>query len=160
MGNFIGVLILSLAAALQATFIPQIRLAGGSPDLVYLLVVAWAIHSSLEEGVFWAFTGGILQDLISITPIGTSSIGMLLTVFVISGIGQQVYRIGLITLTGIILVGTLIQQLIVALIIVLNGTQIDWLNALGFVVAPTIFYNLMLIWPIYWFVRRIQRRIY
>lgn len=159
MGRFLSVPFLIIAAALQASFVPQIRLLGGGPDLVFLLVLAWSINSELEEGVVWAFVGGIAQDLLSAAPSGSSVMGLLILVFAISGLGRQVYRIGFVTLIGLVLVGTLVQQIILMIILALSGFRIEWLTDLSFVVAPTIFYNLIFIWPVYWFVRIVQRRI-
>jgi rod shape-determining protein MreD len=159
MGNFLSIPILIIAAALQASLIPQIRILSGGPDLVFLLVLAWAINSKLEDGVVWAFAGGIMLDLLSYNPTGTSVLGLLLLVFAISGLGQQVYRIGFITLVGLVLVGTLIHQLVIMLVLSLDGYPIDWTLSLSEVVAPTAFYNLILIWPIYWAVRRLQSRL-
>lgn len=159
MGNFLSIPILALAAVLQATFVPQIRLLGGGPELVFLLVLAWSINVDLESAVVWAFAGGIMQDLLSSVPTGTSSFGMLLILFAVSGVGQQVYSIGFVLLTGLVLFGTLFQHLVVMFIMMLNGFAVDWIGNLAFVTAPTIIYNLVFIWPIYWFIRRLQRRI-
>lgn len=159
MGRFLAFPILMIAAALQASFVPQVRLLGGGPDLVFLLVLAWSINRDLTENVLWAFVGGICQDLLSAAPTGTSVLGMLIIVFGISGLGSQVYRIGPIILIGVVLVGTVIQQVVMMIVLWLAGFSINWLVDLAFIVAPTILYNLLLILPIYWFVRRIQRRL-
>ena len=159
MGRFLSLPILMIAAALQASFVPQIRLLNGGPDLVFLLVLAWSINADLEESVIWAFAGGISLDLLSAEPVGTSVVGMLLIIFAISGIGRQVYRTGFVVLVGMVLVGTLLQQLIIMIILWLTGWHINWLQDLGTIVAPTIFYNLILILPVYLFVRRVQRGI-
>ncbi|MEQ8673560.1 MAG: rod shape-determining protein MreD [Aggregatilineales bacterium] len=159
MGRFLSLPILIIAAALQASFVPQIRLLGGGPDLVFLLVLAWAINADLEESVIWAFVGGICQDLLSAAPVGTSVVGMLLIVFAISGIGRQVYRTGFVVLVGMVLIGTLLQQILIMIILWFTGWHINWLVDLTYIVAPTIFYNLLLILPVYWFVRRTQRGI-
>ncbi len=159
MGNFLSLPILVVAAALQAGALQTIRLLGGSPDLVFLLVVSWSINSDLDEAVIWAFVGGITLDLLSYNPTGTSVMGLLAMVFAVSGLGQQVYRVGFVILVGLVLTGTILQDVISMVILALIGHPIDWLTSLTFVTAPTAFYNLIFIWPIYWFVRRIQRRI-
>lgn len=156
---FFSILLFIIVGALQATIVPQIRLLGGGPDLIFLMVLAWSINADLEDGIIWAFVGGIAQDLQSLAPIGTSSLGLLILVFAISGLGRQVYRIGLILLIGLVLFGTLFHQLILIAVLWLTGHHIDFFTDLAYVVAPTIFYNLLLILPVYWFVRRIQHRI-
>lgn len=148
-----------LAAILQATLVPQIRLLGGGPDLVYLLVLCWAINAELDSAVLWAFVGGISVDLLSNQPTGTSVMGMLITVFAISGLGQQVFRIGIAVLIGLVIAGTIVQQILIMLIVLLTGQPVDLLLTVGYIIAPTILYNLAFIFPVYWFVRIIQRRL-
>lgn len=159
MGNFLSIPILALAAILQASVVPQIRLLGGGPDLVFLLVLAWAINANLESGVTWAFVGGIMQDLMSAAPLGTSAMGLLLLVFAISGLGQQVYKIGFVMLVALVLFGTLAQQILIMLVLTFSGFTMQWGHNLTFVIAPTILYNLVLIWPVYWLILRLQQRV-
>jgi rod shape-determining protein MreD len=158
MGSFLSIPILALAAALQASVIPQIQILGGRPDLVFLLVLSWAINSDLDEALGWAFAGGIMQDLLSATPLGTSSLGMVLLVFAISGINRQVYRVGILLLGGVTLGGTLLQQIVLMAVLLLTGHRIT-LPEIGYVVLPTMVYNLVAMGPIYWLVRRVQRRL-
>lgn len=158
MGNFLAIPILLIAVILQATVVPQVRLLGGGPDLIFLATLAWSINARLEEGVVWSFIGGIFQDLLSAAPTGTSVFGMLIVVFGVSGIGSQVYRIGFLLLGGSVLVGTIVKQLSMYFVLTLAGFSIDWLVTLGYVLLPTLIYNLALIWPVYWILRGIQRR--
>ncbi len=159
MGNFLSLPLLAILAILEASFVPQIRLLGGGPQLVFLMVLAWAINNDLEDGVIWAFVGGIMLDLLSAVPLGTSTFGMVLIVFAISGLGQQVYRIGPILLIGLVLFGTLFYHITTTLLLAINGFTINWLTNLTFVTAPTIFYNLVFIVPIYWFANRLRKRL-
>jgi len=156
MGNFLSLPILMIAAALQTSLTKQIRLLGGEPDLVFLLVLSWSINSELEQSVVWAFIGGICLDLLSGAPMGASIPGMLILIFGVSGLGQQVYRIGIVILVGLVLIGTLVQQTIFMGIIALTGQRVLWFESLTYVTLPTILYNLLFIIPVYWFVRRIQ----
>ncbi len=133
------------------------RIENGQPDLVFLLVLAWSINAELDEGVRWAFIGGICQDLLSFAPLGTSTLGMLLLVFGIGGLGRQVYGTGLVMLAGLVMVGTLVQKVVFMGVIALNGMPVDFFAGLQRVILPTMLYNLVFIWPVYWLVRRIQR---
>ncbi|MBC7812188.1 MAG: rod shape-determining protein MreD [Burkholderiales bacterium] len=157
MGNYLSLPILVLAVVFQATFVPQVRILGGGPDLVFLFVLSWAINTTLEEGVTWAFVGGILQDLMSAAPIGASCIGLVLLVFGVNGLSRQLYRIGIFLLIGLVAAGSLLTQIVFMLVISLVGFQVRLLEDLAYVVLPTVAYNLVLILPVYWFVRRIQR---
>jgi rod shape-determining protein MreD len=157
MGNYLSLPILALAAALQAGFLPHFS-SGGLPDLVFLLVVAWALNTDLQDGVIWALVGGILLDLFSALPLGVSSIPLLVIVFVISGLGQRFFQLGGLVLFGVTLVGTLFQQLVLMLLLAVLGHQVNWLFDLVTFVLPTVLYNLILVVPIYALVRRVQVR--
>jgi rod shape-determining protein MreD len=157
MGNYLSLPILMLAVIFQATFVPQIRILGGGPDLVFLLVLSWSINTTLEESVTWAFVGGILQDLMSATPLGASSIGLVLLVFGVNSLSRQLYRIGIFLLIGLVAIGSLLTQIVYMIVISLVGFQVRPLEDLAYVVLPTVAYNLVLILPVYWFVRRVQQ---
>jgi len=168
MGNFLSVPILALAAVLQVTIVPQFGYLGGRPDLVVLLVMAWALNSSLEEGVIWAFAGGLLKDLLSAMPTGTSVVGLVILVFAIHFIRRQIYRVSIVSLVWITLLGSFFYQLTVLVMMLLMGFQSAALGRFGiavlasdltYVIFPTMVYNLILIFPVYWLVRRIQKRV-
>lgn len=168
MGNFLSIPILALAAALQASIVPQFSFLGGRPDLVFLLVIAWAVNSPLEQGVVWAFVGGILKDLLSAAPLGTSSLGMVIVVFGVYFVRRQLYSVGLFSLIWMAMLGSVFQQVVSRLIILFTSLQPAYFNLfsldvlaedLTYVILPTVVYNLVMIFPVYWFVRRVQRRL-
>ncbi|RMG86013.1 MAG: rod shape-determining protein MreD [Chloroflexi bacterium] len=150
------IILMGLAAVAEASVLPQIRIGQGQPDLVFLLVLSWAANNELEEGVNWAFIGGIAKDLLSAAPLGTSTLGYLLVVFGISGLGRQVYRMGLLLLIGLVIVGTLIQQVVSIVVLAIAGEPVNLLQGIQQVVLPTLLYNLIFIWPVYGFIRLIQ----
>lgn len=158
MSNWLSLPVLALAAILQSTFVPQIRILGGGPDLVFLFVLAWSLNARIENGVTWAFVGGILQDVMSAAPTGASALGMIVTVFIINQINRQVYGVSLAVIAALVLVGTLIQQVLLMLVLRFSGFAINPFESFSYVIVPTMAYNFVLIWPIYWFVRRLQKR--
>ena len=159
MGSFLALPILVLAVAVQATVAPQIRFWDGAPDLIFLLVLAWSIHAPLEESVTWALLGGILQDLLSVAPVGLSSVGLVIIVFAVYSMSRQFQRVGVFLLAGLTLAGSLFQQLSVWLLFAMLGFTVNFLDDFNFVIIPTIIYNFALIWPVYVFVRLVQWRL-
>lgn len=157
MGNYLGIPLLMLAAALQVSFVPQIRVLGGEPDLPFLIVLSWAIFARLEEGVAWAVFGGIVRDLVTAAPTGTSIPGMIILVFAIDRLKQQIFGVGLIPLVALVIGGTFLQKLIYSMVITFAGFEVQPLDMLSYVILPTVAYNLVVFWPIYWFVRRFLR---
>lgn len=159
MGSYISLPILALAAALQASIGPLFSILGGRPDLVFLLVISWALNAPLGQGVVWAFVGGILQDLLSAAPTGTSVIGLVMIVFALDAFRQQVYRVGIVTIMWVVLAGTLLQQAIVTIILIVSGFDVPIMNSIGYVILPTVLYNFILVFPVYFITRRIQKRV-
>ncbi|MBI1278107.1 MAG: rod shape-determining protein MreD [Anaerolineaceae bacterium] len=168
MGSFLSLPIMILVAALQVTVMPQISFWGGRPDLVLLVVVSWALNSTLEQGVLWAFVGGICKDLLSAAPIGTSIVGLILIIFGIHLVRQQLFSVGIFTLIWVSLLGTIIQEVCIFIILLFSGFQPYFANELGYgvmlnqfrlFIVPTIVYNLVGIIPIYIMTRIIQRAV-
>ncbi len=159
MGTYWSLPLIVLAVVLQSTFVPQIRILGGEPDLIFLLTLSWSINGQLEQSVTWAFVGGIAQDLLSAAPTGASALGLILLVFGIDRLKQQVYRIGFVLILGLVIVGTVLQKLVYMLVVAIAGFTVYPLENFTYVILPTIAYNLLFIGPIYWVIRRIQRRV-
>jgi rod shape-determining protein MreD len=168
MGSFLSLPIMMLVAALEVTVMPQISFLGGRPDLVLLVVVSWALNSTLEQAVLWAFVGGICKDLLSSAPLGTSVVGLILIIFAIHVIREQLFSVGIFTLIWVSLIGTVIQEFSILIILLLTGYQPEFASQLGYgiivdqfrlFIVPTIVYNLIGIIPVYVIVRLIQRAV-
>lgn len=157
MGNWFGLPLLVLAAIIQVTFVPQIRLLGGEPNFVMLLVISYAVRARLEESVAWAFIGGILLDLMTSLPTGASVLSLLLIVILIDQIRLQLAGVGFLAVIGLVIAGTLTMQFVALALTILSGYNVRLFETLSYVVLPSIVYNLVTIWPVYWFVRRFCR---
>jgi rod shape-determining protein MreD len=167
MSGFLSIPILIIAAVLQVTVMPQISFLGGRPDLIFLLVLSWSLNSTLEQAVIWAFVGGICKDLLSAAPLGMSTLGLLCIIFLIFGIRQQLFAVGLFTLIWSTLVGTIVTQSMTIGVLLVSGFQPAFADQLGYgvvlqqiqyYVLPTVVYNLIVIFPTYLFIRWVQRR--
>lgn len=158
MGTYWSLPLVALAVILQATVIPQIRILGGQPDLIFLMTLSWSIHGRLEQSVTWAFVGGIAQDLMSAAPLGTSTLGLILMVFGVDMIKQQVYSVGFMLLGALVIGGTILIKVSQMLVLSMSGFNVPFIESFLYVIIPSIAYNLVFIAPVYWVIRRIQRR--
>lgn len=77
MGRYVSLLIVLIGALAQATLLPELRIGESAPDLVLLLALSWTLLAGLSEGLLWAAVGGILQDLLSGLPSGTTALALL-----------------------------------------------------------------------------------
>jgi rod shape-determining protein MreD len=159
MGSSISLPVLLIAVALQSGLAPHIRLLGATPDFVLLCVLAWAIDAPLEQGVVWALVGGVMQDLVSAAATGTSAVGLLLLVFATHQLTGQVFGLRLVLYILLTAAGTLGYQIVQMLLLGLTGFRIDLISDFGYIVLPSIVYNLAFALPVYWIIRRLQRRL-
>jgi rod shape-determining protein MreD len=174
MGRYLSIALLGLAAALSASFVPQfvaflealfstvtpVQLnTRGQPSLVMLLVVCWSVRANLGDGFVWALVGGILLDLLSILPIGTTSAALIMIVFVVNGVAQQLLRLRVLFLLAITALATVFIGAYTVTALFLLGNAYDIPAMLQFILLPTMIYNLIAVLPIYAFVRLLQRRL-
>lgn len=79
-----------LAALLETTVLPEIPIAGATPDLVLVVAVTATLVMGIEDGLIAAFVGGLLIDvLVPARPLGAETLALLLVV----GIAAAVARV-------------------------------------------------------------------
>lgn len=174
MGRYLSIAILGLAAALSASFVPQfiafveallssvtpIQInSRGQPSLVMLLVICWSVRSSLGDGFLWALVGGIMLDLLSILPIGTTSAALVLIVFVVNGVARQLLRMRILFLLAMTIFATVFIAAFTVIALFLLGNTYDIPSLILLVLLPTMIYNLIAVLPMYAIVRFLQRRL-
>lgn len=163
MRYLVGILTFIILVAIQSSVIPQVRLPSlfsGQPNLVFLVVLCWAVKAPYDDAIFWAFVGGILQDLMSVLPLGTSVIVPLLLIYAIKWIEEQLFSFNVLLLLPLTLFGTLLYYGVVFVVLaIVNGYMVDFLPTIRYFVLPTLFYHLVLILPLYGIVRLLQGRI-
>ncbi len=67
-----------IAGVLQSALTPFLSFHTVHPDLLLVVVVAWSMLRDLEDSLPLAFVGGALLDLLSPTPFGLFTLGVLL----------------------------------------------------------------------------------
>jgi rod shape-determining protein MreD len=179
MGYFLALPILGLAAILQVGLLP--RLLGSSIDfgfipilnvplkveiydgqlgLVLIMVLAWAVHAEIEEAVFWAFVGGIFQDVLNpIIPTGVSVIAFLLIIFAIKALEQNFYRFSIVLFVSFVLIGTVGQHLGVFLALILQNYDLPVFAVFQTFTVPSLGINLLASLPFYFLLRYIQKHL-
>lgn len=160
MGYYVGLIILTLFAVLQNSILPDFRLLEGQPELVMLAVLAWAWHANDGEAMFWAVIGGIMQDVLNpIIPTGLSTITFVVTILVLKTITQNFYQFSIFALLALVSVATVMHHILVFAWLRLQAYPIDILDYSQNFTIPTLGFNLLIILPLYWLLRRIQKRV-
>jgi rod shape-determining protein MreD len=92
------------AALLQGSVVPFLAIAGARPNLPLLVAASWSVAAGSREGVWWAFVGGLMADLLSGGPLGALALAALGPVAAV-GLGEQSVARPRTVLTGALLVG-------------------------------------------------------
>jgi len=69
-----------IAALLESTIASRYQIAGAQLQLVLVLGVAITLVYGFEEGMAWAFVGGLLLDFLALRPLGSTVFELLLAV--------------------------------------------------------------------------------
>lgn len=77
---YVAIPVMAVLAIIQTAVLPHFSIAGLEPQLVFVVALAWGLLRGLEEGLVWAFIGGIFVDLFSVSPVGLSALAFMAAV--------------------------------------------------------------------------------
>jgi rod shape-determining protein MreD len=145
--------VLFVAAMVQVVTVSALVFGGGAPDLLLVTVVALGLLRGSVPGAVLGFAGGLVVDLLTLAPLGVTSLILTLAGFwagrwvETSGRGRR--------LAPLLAVGAL-TVLAAAFSFVLHwmlGQEVAATYALVTVLVPTLVANLILAFPVYLLVR-------
>lgn len=150
-GIVLSVAALVLAAVIQSSILPHLAVLGVKAELVLLLVVAWSIRHGVEEGLIWAFFGGIATDLLSAAPFGVSILAFAGAALLAGSFGPGMRKASILLPLILTPLASIIATLCAALVLALLGQLISWPVVVALVVLPAAVLNsvvMLLVYPI------------
>ena len=172
--RYLSIALLGGAAAISASILPQLLdfllalLSGITPildhtrgrlGLVLLFVICWSIRSDLADAFVWAFVGGIMLDMLSILPLGTTSAALLVIVYIINSTVRQLFHVRVLFLVLATPVATVFLSTYTLLALALLGDSYDIFAFMRLILIPSMIYNVLAVIPVYALVRFVQRRL-
>lgn len=146
---YLLVLALGLAALLQVSLLPALHVGGVYPNLVLMVMVAWALLRGARSAVIWALIAGLWLDLLSGRAFGGYTLGLVAAAY-LAGLGAQtVYRPTIILALAMGAVATIVQDGIQMLLSWLSGGTFSLSDALLRLVLPEIVYNSVIMLAVY-----------
>ncbi len=82
-----------IAAVLEVTIATRFHIGDAYPQVVLALAIVLTVMIGFEEGMAWAFVGGIFLDLLAFRPLGTTVFGLLLAVGLTAATSPALARI-------------------------------------------------------------------
>lgn len=156
---YLPVLVLLAGAVLQSGLLPSLRVAGVTPDLVFLLVTGWAMLRDIDEGTVWGIIGGICFDLFSAGPFGAGIISLGVVGVLAAIVGEPLRRLhdSLPLIATAFL--TVVYYLTLALTLTLLGWPVDLPSAVAVVMIPATMLNTVWMIPIFLLLRLLDRKL-
>jgi rod shape-determining protein MreD len=83
----------TVAAIVESTITPYLRVGDAQPHLVFVLSVVWTVAVGLDSGLVWAFVGGLALDTLAQRPLGSTAFALLITVGLTAMIARPLSRV-------------------------------------------------------------------
>ena len=147
-------LLVFVAALLQVSVLASIRVAGGSPDLLLVAVVAIALLRGPIYGAAAGFLGGLLADTATLETLGLTSLVLTVTGYWIGRYGETTGRDRRHAPLLAVLAGTGLYAVAVSALHFVLGADVPGPGALARGLAATVVFNAVLAAPVYAVSRR------
>jgi rod shape-determining protein MreD len=145
---------------LQSTVFSQMTLISGTVDLVLLFIAAWALQPQVRNSWVWAVLGGLLISLISAMPFYAPLIAYVSIVAVSKLLQRKVWRIPILAMLIVTILGSFLQHFIYIIALQINGTPISLIESVDKVILPSVLLNIIIAIPIFAIASELAGRIY
>ena len=145
---------------LQSTIFSRMVLISGTADLLLLFLAAWSLQEQVKNTWIWAAITGLIVSLISAMPFFAPLIAYLGVVAISKLIQRKVWKIPILAMFIVTLLGTFLQHIIYIIVLQIDGAPISWLQSLDMITLPSLLLNLIFALPIFAIVNDIVGRIY
>jgi len=153
---YIAIPLMAVLTVVQSSILPRVPIFGFVPILPLLVVVAWSLLRSPDEGVLWAFVAGFFLDLYSTSPLGSQSLAMMLAVIAVTT-AQRSLPVSRLWLPALLTAAaSLIYLAVYLLLIRLAGYPLDR-QIVNQLPQLTLLHGLLAV-PVYWLALTINRR--
>ncbi len=152
-----GLPILIVVAVLQSTVLYHVRFIGGSFDTMLIIVLAWSLAQRGNDGLIWAFVGGLIADSLSAGPPGAITLSLVGVIAVISVTEGRFYKANWPVAMISSVLGTLIYHLIYLLVLAISGYPVNLIDTIAVVTFPSAILNFLLMLPTYQTARVVAR---
>jgi rod shape-determining protein MreD len=152
--------LLPIVALLQSSLAGHFQIDGALPAFMVILVVDWGILRGPEEGMLWAFIGGVCTDVFSGWPLGTSTVAMVTVASIVSLGGGTFIRTHAVLPLATVFFATILYYLVALFILESTHHPVAWIEGVRYAILPVALYNAALNIPGFWFVRKLEQRVY
>jgi len=152
--------IITILAIYQSVLESRFQRLRGTPDLILLVILAWALQKRVKTAWQWGIIGGLIVSIFSALPAGAILIGYLLSVGLALLLKKRVWQVPVFAMVIAIFLGTVLTHVSALVALLLTGNPISWEEALNLITLPSILLNLLLAIPAYALVGELANWLY
>ncbi len=149
MSYYIGIPLLFLIAAAEASVLPMFQVGGLQPNPVLVLLIAWLMVRGAGEAFLFIPIGGVFLGLVDPAPMGTALLALAPMAVLQEIRGSQLREGGFLVTILFTVAMTIVFNLVYLLVFTLSGEGGSLVGALTRVILPTAFLNVVVLLPIY-----------
>lgn len=156
----VGIPILAALAVLQSTVLAQFTLLDGRADVILVAILCWAMAGRGEDAMVWALVGGLLLDLFSAVPFGSTAIILILLAYLVSLLRAGFWEANILLPLGVVLAASIAFHAWGIGTMLVLGRSLDLSQAVARVVVPSTLLNLALAIPATQLVASLNRALF
>ena len=154
---YLAIPLMLLLGLVETAVLPHFPILGTTPQLAFLVALAWGLLYGVEEGAVWAFFAGVFTDLFSISPVGVSSLAFMVAIKAVIWTTQALPASRLLLPVALAGLATVISFIVELVLLRLFGTIADFQSI---ILLPNILLlHILAILPIYWLLYFINRTV-
>jgi rod shape-determining protein MreD len=150
MDKIIAIPAVLILLMMQIGIFSNLTLLRGTPDVVLVAVIAWALNGRVKTGWLWGIMAGVLVGFVSALPFVAVLIGYIAITGFARYLQRRVWQAPLLAMFITTLIGTLIMAAIGILNLTFDVGRFSLEVAVSQIVLPTILMNLMVSLPIHY----------
>lgn len=146
-----------LAAVIQVSIFSSVDVLGGTPDFLLVLLIAVALLRGSVTGAMLGFLAGIVADVATLSPLGTTSLLLTLVGYWVGRYGETTGRDRRRAPYLAVLLVTILYAIAAFLLHVVLGEPVSARGVFFEATPPELLWNLVLVVPLSWLVRKLVR---
>ena len=160
LSHIVCALSLAVFYILQTTIFSRTTLVAGTADIILVFLAAWSLHEKIKNSWLWAGIAGFLISMVSAMPYFAPLVGYLGVIGISKLLQRRVWRIPIIAMFIVTLLGSVFQNFLYMITLIIQGTPISWGESLDAVIVPSILLNLIFALPMFAVVTGLVDRIF
>jgi cell shape-determining protein MreD len=160
MAYLIAIPLLGALLLVQTAILSRAPLVQGTPDLLLLVILAWAIRPRVRSYWFWSLCAAVMFGYSSALgyPVPLISYGVATMLAFL--LRRRVWRVLLLAYLAVVFVGTLLFQGLTVGILLAQGAALPAGDVVNRIILPSLVLNLFLALPVYVLVGDLAERLY